>query len=177
MCCRRSLLFFALLGLGVLGFTLRAEEAANAKAAAEKLAADLAAGKKISEADAKAFAKKYDDLEDVMEVFKAPKRGQPTLESTLGKLAAKKSGYSDADKKTMIKIANLARALALVTPHYDSKTKGSRDKKREWDKYTKEMGEGAKELLEAIKAGKPAPIADKATKLSGSCTDCHGAFR
>src|SRR5262249_22623999 len=110
MCCRRPLPFFVLLALGILGVVLRAQAQDEAKAAAEKLAADVAAGKKISEADAKAFAKKYDDLEDVMAVFKPAKKGDMTLESTLNKLA-KKTSHSGAEKATLIKIANLSRAL------------------------------------------------------------------
>jgi hypothetical protein len=176
MCCQRSLLpLGAVLVLAVLGLASRAQAPANAKAAAEKLAADVAAGKKITAADAKAFAQKWDDLEEVMAVFKQGKK-QPTLEAILNKLSEKKS-HTDADKKTLKKIADLARALALVTPHYDYKTKGSVPKKKDWDKYTKEMAEGSQGLLEAIKKGQTKEIGSAATKLAASCTDCHGKFR
>src|SRR6516162_7747730 len=151
MCCVRSWIPVCLLvALGVLAATLWIPSAgaqSDKPAAKEvvKIAEDLAAGKKFSEADAKAFAKKYDDLEDVMGAFKAPKRGQPTLEAILNKLSSKES-FTTAEKADLSKIAKISRAMALLTPHYDEKTKGNVSKKKEWDKYTKDMTDGSEEL-------------------------------
>jgi cytochrome c556 len=141
-----------------------------------KIAEDLAAGKKFTEADAKAFAKKYDDLEDAMGAFKAPKRGQPTLETILDKLSNKES-FTEAEKTQLTKIANISRAMSLLTPHYDEKTKGDPAKKKKWDKYTADMAGGAQELIKALKAGDGKAIKKASTNLWGSCTDCHGDFR
>src|SRR4051794_4478090 len=68
------LLGCAAVALGLLGAVVRAQPAPAAiKAAINKLAADLAAGKKVSAADGKAFAQKFNDLEDVMKAaFKVP---------------------------------------------------------------------------------------------------------
>jgi hypothetical protein len=140
-----------------------------------KMADDLAAGKTISESDIKAFVKKYDDLEDVMHAYKQGK-GRPTLEQELEKLS-RKTTFTTAEKAQMTKIANLSRALALVVPHYDEKTKGNAAKKKEWDRYNKDMDEGSKALLTALKAGDDKAMAKASTNLYSSCTDCHGKFR
>jgi cytochrome c556 len=171
----------ALLAVGVVCSTLWMAPAGaqNDKPAAKevvKIADDLAAGKKFSEADAKAFAKKYDDLEDVMGAFKAPKRGQPTLETILNKLSNKAS-FTTAEKEQLMKIAKISRAMALLTPHYDEKTKGAPAKKKEWDKYTKDMATGSEDLVKALKSGDGKEIKKASTNLNGSCTDCHGTFR
>jgi hypothetical protein len=152
------------------------EDVKAAKAAVTRLAKDIADGKKVSDETVKQIVKKHDDLEAVMSVYKAEKKGDPTLERILEKLAKKKT-FAAKDKATLKKVAELSRALALLTPHYTEKTKGSPTKKKEWDKYVKDMDEGAVELLKALKGGKDKEIATTSTKLSGSCTDCHGAFR
>ncbi len=167
--------------LGILAWTLWSPSAGaqNDKEAAKavvKIADDLAAGKKFSETDAKAFAKKYDDLEDVMGAFKAPKRGQPTLETILNKLSAK-SSFTATEKDELAKIAKISRAMALLTPHYDEKTKGNAGKKKQWDRFTAEMSGGSQDLLKAVKSGDGKAINKAATRLNASCTDCHGEFR
>jgi cytochrome c556 len=141
-----------------------------------KIAEDLAAGKKFTEADAKAFAKKYDDLEEAMGAFKARKRGQPTLEAVLDKLSRKDS-FTSAETAQLTKIANISRAMSLLVPHYDEKVKGSPAKKKKWDKFNADMSGGAQELLKAIKSGDGKAIKKASTNLSASCTDCHGDFR
>jgi hypothetical protein len=170
-----------LFALGFLTSTLWIASAGaqnNKPAALEvvKIAEDIAAGKKFTEADAKAFAKKHEDLEDTMGAFKAPKRGEPTLEAILNKLS-NKSSFTQAEKGQLTKIANISRAMALLTPHYDEKFKGNAAKKRKWDQYTADMSAGAKELIKAIKVGDVKAIKTASTNLSGSCTDCHGEFR
>ncbi len=172
---------FAVFALGILAWTLWNSPvgAQNNKPAAlevVKIADNLAAGKKFSEADAKAFAKKYDDLEDVMGAFKAPKRGQPTLETILNKLSAK-SSFTATEKDELAKIAKISRAIALLVPHYDEKTKGNAGKKKMWDRYTADMAGGTQDLLKALKSGDGKAINKAATRLNGSCTDCHGEFR
>jgi hypothetical protein len=149
-----------------------AQGPATVDEAVAKLTADVDAGKKI---DAKAFAKKWIDLDDVMKA--AYKPGKKTnLEGVLSKLAAKAS-YTAADRATLEKVAKLSRGLAAVTAHYDEKTKGNAAKKRDWDQYTKDMGSGAKELLDALRGGNRQATKKAATKLTASCNDCHSAFR
>ncbi len=167
-------LTLAILVLAVWVSPARAQDEPGAKAIV-KMAEDLAAGKKISEADAKAFAQKYDDLEEVMHAFKRGK-GKPSLEQILNKLSSK-STFSAEEKSQLTTTAKLAQALAIVTPHYDSKTKGSAAKKKDWDKYNTDMAEGAKDLLKALGGSDGKAIKEASTKLAGSCTDCHGVFR
>jgi hypothetical protein len=167
------------LGLFISTSWISPAGAQNDKPAAKevvKIAEDLAAGKKFTESDAKVFAKKYDDLEDVMGAFKAPKRGQPNMESILNKLSAKGS-FTEAEKAELTKIAKISRAMALLTPHYDEKTKGSAEKKKKWDKFTADMATGAQDVLKALKVSDNKAIKTATTNLSGSCTDCHGDFR
>jgi hypothetical protein len=169
---RRPWFTWWVLLLCVLCVPLHADDGREAaKAAVHKLAADVAAGKKISEEDAKAFAGKHEDLEDVMNVFKAPKRGQPSLETILCQLA-KKTSFTTAQKAELRKIANLSRALAIVTPHYlDRNRPGIR--KRDWDDDCRRMGEWSVDLLEGLKADQGKMIARAATRLAVTCSECH----
>jgi hypothetical protein len=177
-CCRRSRLFWcAVLALGLLSLPmLQLFGQGAAKKDIEKLGEDIVAGKKITDDDVKKLVKKFPDLEEVMEAFKPAKKGQPSLESTLERLA-KKTTHTPADKATLQKIANLSRGVARLAPHYDEKTKGDKAKKKEWDRYSKDMDEGAAELIKAIKSGDAKAVRAKANKLGGSCTDCHSKFR
>src|SRR6185437_16566253 len=103
-----------LLGLCILGATVQAQAPTDAEAAVAKLKSDVAAGKKISGDDAKAFARKWDDLEDVMKGAFKPKRGAPLR--PLNKLA-KQTTFTAADKAQLTRWADRARAMAVVTPH------------------------------------------------------------
>ena len=145
-----SLLAPSILALALVVTTAWAQNGPAAKEIA-KVADELAAGKKFTDADAKAFAKKYDDLEEVMHAFKQGK-GKPSLEILLGKLASKNS-FSAAEKAQLTKIARLSLAIAKVTPHYEEKTKGDVTKKKDWNRLTADMDKGAESLLKAIKAG------------------------
>jgi hypothetical protein len=164
-----------LLALGLVGAAVPARGPVNGREAAEKLAADLAAGKKVSEADARGFAQKWKDLEEVMSVLKPPK-GRPTTERILSELS-EKTTFSAQEKKTLARIAGLARALALVAPFYGARTKGDLTRKRDWDQAIKDMGEGANGVLQALEKGDGRSASRAATRLAASCANCHGVFR
>jgi hypothetical protein len=171
---RSRLLCCALLALCILCLTVQAQPPANVNAAVAKLTADVAAGKKISDKDAKAFAAKWDDLEDVMKAGFKPGGNAPF--ANVHRLMRQRM-FTVADKALLTTFANRSRGMAIVTPHYDYKTKGNAAKKQDWDKYSKAMEEGAAALLQAIKAGGAPTISKELTNLVGSCTDCHGKFR
>ena len=118
-------------------------------------------------------------LEDLMVIWKPGKRGTPTLEAeTMIKLAKKTKAHTDAEKATLKNIAELARAVALLTPLYKDLTKGNAAKQRAWNKYSKDLERGSMELLDALESGQGKKIAQAgAQKLSRSCTDCHSQFR
>jgi hypothetical protein len=169
------LLLGALLALSILGFGLHnvavsADDDAKVKADVDKLCAAVNAGKSV---DGKAFAKSHDDLEAVMKAAFKPSK-KINYEQMIAKLSKKKS-YSDAEKEALTKIAKYSRAMAEVVPYYDGKTKGDAGKKAKWTKSNTDMKESATELLSALKSGDG--ISKAATKLNGSCTDCHGDFR
>ncbi len=76
------------LALYILCAPILADESLQpTKMAVHELAAKIAAGKTISETDARAFAGKHDDLDEVMKVLGAARRGQPTLETILNHLS------------------------------------------------------------------------------------------
>ena len=112
MNCRRSPVLCALLALSILAVSVQARPDANVKQAVDKLVADVAAGKKVSDKDIEAFVKKYDDLEDVMKAAFKPEKKSPSLEAVLNKLAKKKT-HTAAEKTQLQKIAELSQALAL----------------------------------------------------------------
>jgi hypothetical protein len=174
---RFGALWCALLAAGVLVVTVQAQPNPALKKALDKLTADVAAGKTISDKEIKDFTTKWPDLEDVMKAAYKPlgKKG-PSYESFLLKLA-KKTSLTAPEKADLVKIANVSRAMALLTPGYDEKTKGNAGKKMKWDKFSKDMGEGSKEVLDAIKAGDDKTIKKAMLKLTASCTDCHADFR
>ena len=147
---------------------------ATAKVAVEKLAADLTAGKKINPVEAKAFAAKWNRVQDVMSVYKPAKKGQPSLEDRLLALSGKTT-FTPEETSTLARIARLSRAQALVLPYYHEKTRDDLTRTMDWDRFTAEMSERSKGLLEAVKAGEDRRIARTATDLAATCTNCHGA--
>jgi hypothetical protein len=46
-----------------------------------------------------------------------------------------------------------------------------------WATLTADMKKGSKELLDAVKSGKPEAVQKAANNLDASCTACHAAFR
>lgn len=93
---------------------------ATAKVAVEKLAADLTAGKKINPVEAKAFAAKWNRVQDVMSVYKPAKKGQPSLEDRLLALSGKTT-FTPEETSTLARIARLSRSgsRAAVLPRED----------------------------------------------------------
>jgi hypothetical protein len=165
----------ALLALFILGAGVQGQPApAAARAAAEKLAADLAAGKKISADDAKALAQRFNRVDELMSVYKPARKGQPHLEEVLRTLSAR-TAFTPAEKTTLTRIAHLSRAAVLLLPHHKEKIKDNLTRTRDWDRFTGEMAKGSIDLLDAIKAGEAQAISRAATHLAASCADCHGA--
>jgi hypothetical protein len=149
-------------------------EVKPAIAAMHQLASDLSAGKTISVEAARTFAEKWDDLEEIMKVYK-PKRGQPGAERIIEKLS-KKTAFTAEEKAQLTRFANISLALAIVTPHYLTGKK-ARVWKREWDADCRKMGEWSVDLLEGLKADHGMSIARAASKLVNTCYECHDRVR
>jgi hypothetical protein len=174
----------ALLALGILVLSRsggRGDEVEEARNDLLKMADKLAAGKRVSAAQVRAFTATYDSLLDVMQIFKGPPRGLD-IEKRIYQLS---TGKAVVDKKTSAKErAELRRlllatqAVAEVLPGYQKKfTKGDNVKDKEWDGFNSAMKTSAAALVKAVDAGDPKAARKAATALYESCNDCHGKFR
>jgi hypothetical protein len=79
-----------------------------------------------------------------------------------------------ADLERMCEImAAVAEVAIAKTP---TKKVGKKDPK-EWQSWSKDMLDNALKLKDAIHAKKAADVKDMATKLNGTCTDCHAIWK
>ncbi len=149
-------------------------------AAAKKAVIELAEGK----GDAKTIAKKY-TLDHVMRSFKLVTKGgvkipgtEPGLEAKIQKMAKTPMAPNDLAKDSagLIKLTEVTRAIGQIAAQTKIKPAAGKTQK-DWDKFNKDMIEGAENLARAIKSGNPAMVKMAAGKLNQSCNECHGKFR
>ncbi len=158
----------------------------------KKLTDAVADGKTKELADLKKAVNDTTDLKHIMwAAYKPPAKGgfgaNPKPDSKSGDgierrldLLSQKGitqGQLTKESDNLIRAAQVAQAIAeiaeLNTPRMNMAKKPIAD----WTKFNNQQKEGAKELIEAVKANKPADVKTAATKLYGSCTSCHGVFR
>src|SRR5262245_47196654 len=132
---RRSLLLLALIATVAGAQVIRNQDLLD-------IAADLEAGKDVSK-KAAAFAKKHDDLADVMQAFKPTKRGgigvkavpPPAngIEFRIYDLSKKPLTKDTLEKQKadLLRIAALTQAMSKVAPHYEP-TSLAAAKRAEW---------------------------------------------
>jgi hypothetical protein len=77
------------------------------------------------------------------------------------------------------KLAKITAAIAEIAELQKPEKKVGDKKPEDWAKWSKDMRDSALELAGQTKAPKPDADAIKktATKLNGTCTDCHDKFR
>jgi hypothetical protein len=182
-------LFALSMGLFVVGRTSAGEEAAI-KAAVTKIAAAIEKGDNASaKALATALAKKVDEIDDVMNVFKPrTKKGfgvgnkpgliQPDgIELKLVDMGrdappqAKANKEAAALEEMAYRIAAVAE-VALIKPPKDVGKK-----KADWVRWAKDMRAAAPGLAAAAKSKSPAELQKAAAKLNAACNSCHSAFK
>jgi hypothetical protein len=155
----------------------------EAQQAVLKLMDSMNGGKGDIKGQAEAIHKKFSELKHVMWVYKPRNKGGigmgkdgTSIETEINRLYGIKTRLTPkkiADMKgDIIKAGELSRAVAEVTDLYVPKKMPEK-----WKAYTKEMHNGADELIEAAKSGDPMKVKKAAANLGGSCTNCHTDFR
>jgi soluble cytochrome b562 len=181
----------AVLALGVVFFTAAQ---AGEREDIDKLADVAAKSPDDLQKKADAYAKNLDSLEDVMNLLKKRTKDgkggygigpKPTgqmddgIEARIQNYAKKAPTAADLKKQKddLLQAMNRVKAVAAVgnakTP---TKKMGDKDPK-DWKEYIEEMSKQADALGKAIESGDPKQVKDAASRLNGSCTNCHGKFR
>jgi cytochrome c556 len=103
------------------------------------------------------------------------------IEAKIIGLAKKKLTAAELKNQAddIAKLAKITAAVAEVSELHKPEKKVGDKRPEDWAKWSKEMRDSALELANQTKAIKPDPDAIKktATKLNGTCTDCHDKFR
>ena len=181
-------------GVGML--SVRAVEEAPAAPDVQKLA-DQAGKKDWAELskEGQTISKKYNDLIDVMGVFKMRKKdGKGTSGLGVGKVPgailpdgieakilnlSKRVQPTDlqkaADLKRMAEVAAAVAGIAVHMPNDDAKK--SKETTKKWQDYSKDMHDASKDLIKSLDGKNPAQIKEAALKLQNACTACHNDFR
>jgi hypothetical protein len=101
------------------------------------------------------------------------------IERRLDRLGTKgiTQGQLDKESEDLIRIAQVAQALAEIAEMHTPQQNAPNKPIAKWVKFNQAQKQSAQELIDAVKANKPKDVQAAATKLYGSCTDCHGVFR
>lgn len=163
------------------------EEVKKAQKDVLELVKKITNGAKDVSTDAAKIAKKYEDLNTVMHVYKPSRNGgigygKPAVGDgielkiiDLGKRAT--DAAVKAQKKELLRLANINLAMVEIAKQYaPSKPKAGKGAK-DWNLHAADMKKATLELIEAIKEGKGAKVKAAANNLNASCNNCHGDFR
>jgi hypothetical protein len=157
-----------------------------------KIAALIKKGdKEGAKAAAESLAKKVEEMEELMEVFKPRKKGgigvgdKPgaiTPDGIEQKLLAlgRDAPSPTALGKEAAALEEMAYAIAAVAEVTKAKApKQNMGKKtvKDWNTWSDDMREAAVKLAEASKAKGAQDVKTAASKLNASCTNCHSVFR
>ncbi len=87
------------------------------------------------------------------------------------------AGQLQKEGPDLIRMAQVAQAIGEVADLNPPPAGNPKKPPAKWQQFNKEQKDGAKDLIDAVNANKPADVQTAATKLYGSCTQCHGVFR
>ncbi len=187
----------ALLALGIFLLSGNAATSADDDAkktikAAQKdivdLAKDVESGK-IDPKRAAAIRKKYEDLQDVMTVFKprgkvglgvGPVAEFDGIEIKLRNLrrGALSKAALDKESADLIKMAYVNLAAAEIVEHYAPAKKNKEGKSaKEWKQHTADWKKASKEFVDAVKKKNPAAVKKAAGSIDEACVSCHNDFK
>jgi ABC-type transporter MlaC component len=184
-----------MLAFGLWSLTAYADddEIKEAQKAVIKLMDSMKSNKGDVKAQTQAMAKKFDEVQPIMMVYKPRNKGgigmgpggALDIEKTIGKVGdAGPKGWTDAKRLQMkgdlAKVADLSRAVAEVSELYANKYKDNNTGKLEpkkWKEYVAQMRKGADELDKAAKGNDAGAIQKAADNLNKSCSNCHSDFR
>jgi hypothetical protein len=182
----------ALLTLGLWSMTALSQNNDEKKAAQEavlKLVDSMKNGKGDVKGQIEAIAKKFDELEPIMWVYKPRKKGgigmgeggADDIEITIGKMGGPKFKMDPKKlakmKDDLIKAGELSKAVAEIAGQDKYAKQYAKKDAAKWKGYIKDMKKGAEDLIAAAKSGNAAKVKKAATDLSNSCTSCHSDFR
>ena len=187
-------LVVGMLALAVgFGFWVAMSGAADddAKTTVPKIAAAL---EKNDAADAKkqaAALAKSAEIEDVMHVFSLrrskglgvgtkPDAIKPDgIEAKIMDLAKKPLPQEQLNTQAdaLLQMAYVSAAIGEVAHAKPPEKDEGKKKKSDWLKWSTDMRDSALQFAVAVKDKKPASVQKAATKLYGSCTQCHGVFK
>jgi hypothetical protein len=166
----------------VLAVCLATVALAQGPAAAQQdilaLAKDVAAGKDIA-AKAALLPKKYEDLEDLMAIYKPRPKGGLGFEVKIRSLASGQAltpAQLQQEAKDLIQMAHVNTALAEITRHYFRKPRNGKIQK-DWDEYLSVMKKTSTDMIAAVKARDPRKLKETAANLDNACNKCHSDFR
>jgi hypothetical protein len=160
-----------------------------------KIAAAIEKGDKAgATAAAKALAnslKDFDEIEDVMAVFKLREKhgiGVGTkpnaivpdgIELKLLAIGRDAPGQAAVNKEAeaLEKMAYVIAAVAEVAIAKPPAKDEGKKKKKDFIRWAKDMREAAPGLAVAAKSKSPAEIQKAAAKINSACTNCHSVFK
>jgi hypothetical protein len=140
--------------------------------------------------EAKAVAKKVDDIEKVMQTLKlrsqggvgfGPKPGAFTPDGIEAKLINMRRALSDKDLNAQadswMHAADLMAAVAEVAIAKGAPKLGGKRKAEDWATWSKDMRDAALGLRGAVEKKNPADVKDWVVKLNTSCNNCHAIWK
>jgi hypothetical protein len=149
----------------------------GAEAEAKKLAVK-AGGKPLAPAGLEKLHKF--DLAEVMSPFRGGKVGGLNIEKDI-RDAFKKDGPVPVDPKAVEVLAARTAVIGEFTLHFpNEKATANAANRGQWDKWTKDMIETSRKLIDESAKGAKAndkEIVKMLSKLDGTCRDCHNKFR
>ncbi len=194
---RLAVVWATAVGLLALGFFLstgssRADIDKDVQGALEKIAAALEKGDSgTAETQAKALAKKIEDLDAIMHGFKprskkglgvGSKKGVVVPDGIELKLnAIARDGITKAqlkrEGKNLGEAAWMTAAIAEVTIHRPGDAVKGAAKQAKWKEFSEGMRDAAKELAAAAKDDNIPGVKSAAVKVKTRCDSCHSDFR
>lgn len=148
-------------------------------ATAEKLASEMAKGTSVEDA-MHLFGLRKAGKSKGFGVGDAPGKITPDgIEAKILNFSKKAPAKAAVTKDSEPLVAMAYRTAAIAefalkkAPEKDMGEK----KVKDWQKWATEMKSSALDLASALKAQDPAMIKTAASKLSSSCSSCHGVFR
>jgi hypothetical protein len=175
------------MGLGLyLAGPGSAGEGAEVKDAVLKIAAAIEKGdKSAAQSEAKALAKKIEEIDIVMDLMKlrtkkglgVGKKGivQPDgIEAKLLAMERQAPGRATAEKEAegIEEMAYRIAAIAEIASH-----KPPKEKAKLWIGWAKELRASAPELAKAAKQKEPEALREAARKVNMACSKCHAEFK
>jgi ribosomal protein S20 len=140
---------------------------------------DKAGAEKLTEA----AAKKADETEIVMDMFKIKKKGGIGVgpKETDG-IDVMLRGISRDGPKDVAKNAEMYEEMAYHTAalaHITAKVPNDKGKKdlKTWNKYCEEMAKGSTDLAKAAVAKAAQDVKTAATQVYAACNNCHSKFK